>query len=95
MTKRRHHWFLPDAPEVLGLLEAQVSETLAGLEALARWAEGDPAAAAEVRAAEHRGDEAKRAVQRAIGEAFVTPIEPEDLFALSQGIDWLGAYLVI
>lgn len=87
--KVRHRWFLPDEPDVLGMLGRQISETLHGLDALAAWARGDDSAAADVREAEHRGDEAKRDVLSAVSASFVTPIEPEDLFALSQGIDWL------
>jgi uncharacterized protein Yka (UPF0111/DUF47 family) len=83
------HWFLPDEPDVLGLLAEQIAETLRGLDALVAWAAGDSAAAATVRKAEHKGEMAKGAVLRAATESFVTPIEPEDLFALSQGIDWL------
>jgi uncharacterized protein Yka (UPF0111/DUF47 family) len=85
----KHRWFLPDDPDVLGCLTLQIAETLAGLESLAAWAGGDPAAAAAVREAETRGDEAKRKVLAAVSDSFVTPAEPEDLFALSQGIDWL------
>jgi len=85
----RKHWFLPDEPDVLGLLARQISETLRGLDALADWARGDEAAAEGVREAESRGDEAKREVLSAVTASFVTPIEPEDLYALSQGIDWL------
>jgi hypothetical protein len=85
----RHRWFLPDEPDVLGMMQRQITETLAGLDALATWARGDASAAAGVREAERRGDQRKREVIGAISTAFVTPIEPEDLFALSQGIDWL------
>jgi uncharacterized protein Yka (UPF0111/DUF47 family) len=28
-------------------------------------------------------------MQRALRKAFTTPLEPEDLFALSHGIDWV------
>jgi uncharacterized protein Yka (UPF0111/DUF47 family) len=87
--KTRHRWFLPDEPDLLGMLGRQIDETYEGLDALAAWAGGDRSAAAAVREAEHRGDEAKREVLSAVSESFVTPIEPEDLFALSQGIDWL------
>ena len=87
MTK--HRWFLPDEPDVLGRLKHQIDETRKGLEALAAWAGGDQAAAETVREAEHRGDEAKHEVLSTVAGSFVTPIEPEDLFALSQGIDWL------
>ncbi len=87
MTK--HHWFLPDEPDVLGLLGRQIGETLGGLDALVDWAGGDASSASAVREAERRGDDAKREVLSAVSSSFVTPIEPEDLFALSQGIDWL------
>ena len=42
--------------------------------------------------AEHRGDAAKRAVLRALRAALVTPLEPEDVFALSRGVDWILDY---
>jgi uncharacterized protein Yka (UPF0111/DUF47 family) len=63
--------------------------TLEGLDLLAAWAAGDPTAATGVRDAEHRGDAAKRELLRQLRAAFVTPIEPEDLFALSRGVDRL------
>ena len=87
MTRR--HWFLPAEPDVLGLLRAQVAVTVAGMEAFAAWAAGDAAAADRVRASEHRADAAKREVLHALRAAFVTPIDPEDLFALSRGVDWI------
>ena len=72
---------------MLGLLRRQLAVTIEGLDALRGWAGGDPAAAEAVRDAEHRGDAAKRELLSALREAFVTPIEPEDVFALSRGID--------
>lgn len=87
--KRQRRWFLPETPDVLGLLRSQVAVTLDGLGALRAWAGGEAAAAEEVREAEHRGDAAKRELLIALREAFVTPLEPEDLFALSSGIDRL------
>ena len=42
-----------------------------------------------MRDAEHRGDAAKRELLTALRAAFVTPLEPEDVFALSRGIDRL------
>ncbi|HYI18178.1 MAG TPA: DUF47 family protein [Solirubrobacteraceae bacterium] len=82
-----HHWFLPDTPDVLGLLRAQVAITIEGLDAFAAWAGGDTAAAEALKDAEHRGDVAKRELVDALRAAFVTPLEPEDLFALSRIID--------
>jgi uncharacterized protein len=88
----RQRWFLPEIPDVLGLLRAQVAVTIEGLDAFARWAGGDLPAAEEVRDAEHRGDTAKRALLGALRAALVTPLEPEDVFALSRGADWILDY---
>jgi uncharacterized protein Yka (UPF0111/DUF47 family) len=76
-------------PDVLGLLSRQVGVTSEGIDAFARWAAGDAEAAATMRAAERRGDEAKRDVLIALRAAFVIPLEPEDVFALSRGVDWI------
>jgi len=81
------NWFLPAAPDVLGLLRRQLAVTIEGMDAFAAWAAGDAAAQADVRECEHRADAVKRDLYRALREAFVTPLEPEDLFALSRGID--------
>jgi uncharacterized protein Yka (UPF0111/DUF47 family) len=83
------HWFLPEAPDVLGQLRRQLAITIEGFDAFAAWAAGDPAAADAVRAAEHRADTAKRDLQQQLRAAFVLPLEPEDVFALSRGIDSL------
>jgi uncharacterized protein Yka (UPF0111/DUF47 family) len=82
-------WFLPEEPDVLGMLGDQLAVTIVGLDAFAAWAGGERDAQARVRAEEHRADTAKRDVHRALRTAFVTPLEPEDLFALSRGIDRL------
>jgi uncharacterized protein Yka (UPF0111/DUF47 family) len=80
-------WFLPETPDVLGLLRAQVAVTIEGVDALTAWAAGDTAAAEVVLDAERRGDAAKRALLTALRAAFVTSMEPEDVFALSRGVD--------
>jgi uncharacterized protein Yka (UPF0111/DUF47 family) len=82
-------WFLPHTPDVLALLRRQLAVTIEGLDAFREWAAGDTAAERRVRDCEHQADVAKRDVHRALREAFVTPLEPEDLFALSTGIDRL------
>jgi uncharacterized protein len=86
---KRERWFLPERPDLLGLLQDQLAVTVKGMDAFAAWANGDAAAADSVRAYEHRADDAKRAVREALRAAFVTPLEPEDLFALSRGVDWM------
>ncbi|MGE5408604.1 MAG: DUF47 domain-containing protein [Syntrophothermus sp.] len=83
----RRHWFLPDTPDVLGLLEQQATVTVEGMDALAAWAGGKKGAGKVVRAAEHAADERKRALREALSEAFSTPLDPEDLFELSRGLD--------
>ena len=87
----RHHWFLPDMPDILGLLRRQVALTVEAMDAFAAWAAagGDAQAAATVRALEHEADTAKHELREALRSAFVTPLDPEDLFALSRGIDWI------
>jgi uncharacterized protein len=82
-------WFLPETPDVVGLLRDQIAVTVEGMDAFAAWAGGDEAAADTVRACEHRADDAKREVRLALQAAFVTPLEPEDVFVLSRGVDWL------
>jgi len=80
-------WFLPESPDVLALLRRQVAVTIDGTDAFASWAAGDADAGRTVRELEHRADDARRELQGALREAFVTPLEPEDLFALSRGVD--------
>ncbi len=80
-------WFLPREPNVLGLLRAQVEITIAGMEAFGAWARGNADQAAEVQAAEHRADDAKRALQRELRAAFSTPLDPEDIYELSERLD--------
>jgi uncharacterized protein Yka (UPF0111/DUF47 family) len=81
------HWFLPEEPDVLGGLRAQMATTVTGIDAFAAWAAGDPDAAERVRAAEHEADAAKRALRVSLRDAFITPIGPEDIYILSQLLD--------
>jgi uncharacterized protein len=88
MTSKQR-WFLPDTPDVLGLLRAQLALTIEGMDAMAAWAQGDAAAGARVREIEHAADDAKRQLQLALVQAFTTPYDPEDLYTLGRGIDWI------
>lgn len=83
----RKHWFLPEQQDVLGMLREQAATTVEGLEALEAWAGGDAAAAKRLRDCEHRADIQKRELRRALTLSFTTPLEPEDLFELSVGVD--------
>lgn len=86
---RVQRWFLPDQPDVLGMLRRQLEVTTKGVDALCAWAHGDASKARVIRSLEHRGDAHKRELERALTTAFTTPLEPEDLYTLSRGIDWI------
>lgn len=86
---RPSRWFLPEQPDVVAMIRGQLQLTVDALESFAAWAAGQPGGGEAVAAAEQRSEESKRAMMRAIREAFVLPIEPEDAFALSRGLDWI------
>ncbi len=86
------HWFLPETPDVVGLLRGQVAVTIDGLDALVSWAAGADGAREALEDAQRRGDEAMRSLLSAVRSAFITPLEPEDVFALSRGLDWILDY---
>ena len=79
MTQRR--WFLPETPDVAGILRRQTQAAIEGLDALHGWAQGDAGAATPLGDAEARGDAARRDLLGALRAAFVLPLEPEDAFA--------------
>jgi hypothetical protein len=86
---RAQRWFLPESPDIIGMLGRQLDVTREGADALVAWAHGDPSQAAVIRSLEHRGDGHKRELEAALTTAFTTPLEPEDLYTLSRGIDWI------
>jgi uncharacterized protein Yka (UPF0111/DUF47 family) len=80
-------WFLPETPDVIGMLQNQAEVTSRGMQAFAAWAAGDAARADDVRTAEHECDGIRRNLVDAVSEAFTTPLPPEDLFQLSRDLD--------
>jgi uncharacterized protein Yka (UPF0111/DUF47 family) len=82
-------WFLPEMPDMIGMLGRQLDVTREGVDALVEWAHGDESKADLIRSLEHRGDEHKRELEAALTTALTTPLEPEDLYTLSRGIDWI------
>ncbi len=80
-------WFLPETPDVLGMLVAQSKVSIEGMEALIRWARGDDDAADDVRDCEHRADQHKRELRFALRSSFLTPVDAEDLYAMSERLD--------
>lgn len=86
-TGRRGRWFLPETPDVIGMLQRQAEATASGMDAFAAWAAGDVTRAEDVRTAEHDCDDLRRQLVDAVRDAFTTPLEPEDLFQLSRDLD--------
>jgi hypothetical protein len=89
MTAMRRPWFLSSSdPDVLELLRDQVRLTDSSLRALAEWsASGGDAEAMAVRAAEHEGDAARRALTEALREALSAPLDQEDIYTVSDRLD--------
>ena len=87
MSRKRGRWFLPETPDLIGMLRNQAEVTGQGLRAFASWAAGDAARADDVRQAEHQCDQLRRELADAVSRAFTTPLEPEDLFQLSRDLD--------
>jgi uncharacterized protein len=81
------HWLVPDDRDLLGMLHAQAEISLEAMRALVAWASGNQDAAGTLRACEHRADDAKRALWRALRDSFSPPIDAEDLFMLSADLD--------
>jgi Phosphate transport regulator (distant homolog of PhoU) len=80
-------WFLAQNPDVLGLLNDQVMVTLRGLDSFVDWSAGNVAAERAVRDAEHEADNARRRLMTEVLAAFSPPLEPEDIYELSERLD--------
>jgi uncharacterized protein with GYD domain len=83
----KRNWFLPQNPDVLGMLGHQAAITCEGMAALIAWANAEPDAAQRVRDLEHRADDAKRELRLALTDAFITPIDSEDIYVMSGRLD--------
>jgi uncharacterized protein Yka (UPF0111/DUF47 family) len=87
-VSRLSEWFLPEEPDVLGLMHRQATVTLAGMEAFATWsATADEDAAQAVRDAERTADDIRKELLRALSKALTTPVDQEDLYWLSERLD--------
>jgi uncharacterized protein len=81
-------WFKRKPDRFLALLVEQSAKTLEGLEALQEFMKTrDSSAAAGVTRAEKDEDELRRILIDELNRTFVTPIDREDVFALSRSID--------
>jgi uncharacterized protein Yka (UPF0111/DUF47 family) len=80
-------WFLPEDPDLLGMLRQQAAITVEAMDALIVWSAGDVTASVRVRECEHRADVTKRELWRTLRDAFSPPLDAEDLFSLSADLD--------
>ena len=86
-------FFKPKQDVFLRLLIEQAEWTLKGIEALQEYMKNpDEETAKEVTRAEKEADEVRRILIDELLRTFVTPIDPEDIFALSRAIDDIVDY---
>jgi predicted phosphate transport protein (TIGR00153 family) len=78
----------PRQDNFLRLIAEQAAKTLQGMEALEEYMRNNERdAAARVIQAEKEADELRRILVDELNRTFVTPIDREDIFALSRAID--------
>lgn len=87
MAGTRKSWFLPETPDVIRLLGEQAAATSEGMDAFTSWAGGGDVDGDELDRYEHDADELKRQLRDTLRSAFMTPFDPEDVYALSHGMD--------
>ena len=77
----------------LQLLVDQSAKTLEALEELQRYVDtGNEKAARRIKQIEKEADELRRIVLHELNRTFITPIDPEDIYALSRTIDEITDY---
>lgn len=88
MVKQLRKWFRRGRPDFLGRLIHQAEHTVEGMNHLVSYlSDHDPETAQAVRRAEKDADEQRRLLIDELNRTFVTPIDREDIFALSRAID--------
>lgn len=81
-------FFFPKRIDFLGMLAKQAQTTLEGVEALQRFMkEPNVINAGVVKELENEADDLRAEIINQLNAAFVTPIDREDIFALSRAID--------
>lgn len=75
------------------MLAGQAAKTVEGIEALEKFTQNpDPENAKRVREIEQEADELRRVLVEELHQSFVTPIDREDIFALSRTVDDMVDY---
>jgi hypothetical protein len=78
----------PRQVNFIAMLAEQARMTVEGLEAFEAFSKnGDPQAARQVTALEKEEDELRRILIDELNRTFVTPVDREDIFALSRAVD--------
>jgi predicted phosphate transport protein (TIGR00153 family) len=78
----------PQPNSFVKLLQDQATLTLKGLDLLKDYMQGqEPAVAQQLTATEKEADEVRRILIDELNRTFVTPMDREDIFALSRTID--------
>ncbi|ROR35007.1 DUF47 domain-containing protein [Inmirania thermothiophila] len=84
---------LPEAPDFFALLVEQCEVTLRALELFVDYmADGDPEKGRRVREAEHAADRVKVRNLETLAEAFITPIDREDIHRAVVQLDQVVNY---
>ena len=88
MVKRLRKLFKRKGPDFLGRLIQQAEYTVTAMNLLVAYlTDHDPASAQALRRSEKDADEERRLLIDELNRTFVTPIDREDIFALSRAID--------
>jgi predicted phosphate transport protein (TIGR00153 family) len=82
------NFFKPRKDKFLALIEEQAALTLDAMNLLKKYMKGfKPKIAEQITAKEKEADEVRRILIDELNRTFVTPIDREDIFALSRTID--------
>jgi predicted phosphate transport protein (TIGR00153 family) len=85
--------FFPKRKDFYKMLSDQASKTLEGIEALGRYVEDqNKENANRVKNIEREADELRRILVEELHHTFVTPMDREDIYALSRAIDDIVDY---
>lgn len=85
--------FFPKRMDFYKMLSDQASKTLEGIEALGRYVEDqNKENANRVKNIEREADELRRILVEELHHTFVTPMDREDIYALSRAIDDIVDY---
>lgn len=81
-------FFFPKRRDFLGMLTKQTDKTLEGMKALRQFmGEPTPSNAGRVKEIETEADELRLNLINELNASFITPLDREDIFALSRAID--------